>query len=127
MTMHTFNSSTPETAGRYLWIPGWLGLHIKFQASQGYLARPYLKETNKKKPNKQTKTNQTNKKQTNQNPTSQTMQPNSRAFDLEMSLFSSSPYSLTEARVADALGCLTSVGLEQVHDNDRIINDWVKF
>lgn len=44
MVVHTFNSSTQDTeAGECVCVPGQPGLHSKFQASQGYLVRLYLK------------------------------------------------------------------------------------
>jgi hypothetical protein len=54
MVAYAFSLSSPETeAGRSLLVQIQLGLHNEFQASQGYIARPYLKQTNKQT-NKQT-------------------------------------------------------------------------
>lgn len=45
MVIHAFNLSIRETeAGGPLWIPGQSSLHSEFQASQSYIAKPYLKK-----------------------------------------------------------------------------------
>jgi hypothetical protein len=63
---HAFNLSTKETgAGRSLGVLSHPGLHKEFQAIQGSIMRPHLKD-------KQTKPSQTEQQQ--QKPTSKTRQ-----------------------------------------------------
>jgi hypothetical protein len=50
VAVYTCNPNlTQEAEARDFQVPGLLGLRSKFEASPGYIARPYLKKENRKK------------------------------------------------------------------------------